>query len=279
MASGLMRDVRAKLRRALKCEKVIVSLTSYPPRMAHIARSLQTVLDQSVKPDAVLLWLAVDDFPNRLSDLPEDLLALRDRGLDIRFTDEDLKLHNKYFWAIREYPDDVVITVDDDVLYRPEMVETLLEGYRLHPEAVQAMRAHKILFDDQGNLLPYNDWQFEWMEQLFEPRFDLLATGVSGVLYPPRCLESSLMTKENIDLCIHADDIWLKVVEIYNRVPVCVCSDFKPTHVTVEDSQGVARWLTLNQGGGNDRQIAAVLDKLDDIDGAGDTVLGRIRAS
>ena len=41
------------------------------------------------------------------------------RGLTIRFC-EDLKAHKKYYYAFKEYPDDIVITVDDDVIYPQE---------------------------------------------------------------------------------------------------------------------------------------------------------------
>ena len=258
--------------------RTIVTLTSYPPRMQYVGRSLETIFSQTRTPDAVYLWLIASDFPEGLASLPEDVLALREKGLQIRFADIDLKVHNKYFWTLREHNDDIIITVDDDVLYRPNVLEKLLDSYKAHPEAVSAMRAHRITFDDEGAIKPYTEWVFEYAEDLSCPRMDLLATGVCGVLYPPHSLDSALMTIEDIQkLCIEADDIWLKIIELVNAIPVVVCSDDRPSHVMVDGSQGVARWPHMNEGGGNDVQIKRVLSTLNEFCSKDDTLIDRIK--
>ena len=41
--------------------ELIVSLTSYPPRFAVLAKTLRSLIDQRVKPDRLVLWIAHDD--------------------------------------------------------------------------------------------------------------------------------------------------------------------------------------------------------------------------
>lgn len=256
----------------------VVTLTSYPPRMQYVAQSIQTVLDQTMPPDLLYLWLINSDFPNGLADLPEDLLALRKKGLRIRFADEDLKVHNKYFWTWKKHHNDIIITVDDDVLYRKHMIARLKESHRKHPKAISAMRAHQMRFDDEGNLLPYQEWVIEYTDQIDVPRMDLFATGVCGVLYPPNTLDSDIMTLENIrDYCIEADDIWLKIIELHKMLPVVVCSDEKPTHKTVSGSQEEARYWQMKNNGGNDVQMDIVLAQFNELHGKDDTLLARAR--
>lgn len=264
---------------ARKCPRVIVSVASYPPRMDYIVESIGTLFAQTRMPDSIQLWLYSGHFPKGLDSLPADLVALREQGLDIRFCDIDLGPHNKYFWTLREHPDDIIITFDDDILYRPDVMETLLQSHERNPGAVCALRAHRMRFDDSGALIPYLQWQFEYMEELDRPRMDLIATGVSGVLYPPRSLESDLMTIGNIkDHCLLADDIWLKLIEVTKNIPVAVCSDFVPTHVAVEGSQTCGLWHAANEGGGNDAVLADVLAHFNDCLPDEGTVLDRIRA-
>lgn len=271
-------DVAGELRRCCRRERIIVSVASYPPRMSYAAQGLATLFHQSEKPDKVLLWLAESEFPNGLADLPQDLLLLRNRGLEIRFAPVNLKAHNKYYWTRIEYPDDIIITADDDILYRPDMVKALLKGYRKNPHAVSAMRAHRIRFDDDGDLLPYMEWQFEYMDELFTPRNDLIATGCCGVLYPPHAFDSDIMTEENaLSICPDGDDLWLKFVELDKGIPVCVCSDFLPTHEMVAGSQDVALWLQNNDGGGNDRQIAAAWAFFDEARGSHKTLIEKMK--
>lgn len=259
--------------------RLIVTLTSYPPRMHYVGRSLATIFEQTVQPDEVYLWLIASDFPEGLSSLPEDVLELRrEKGLKIRFADIDLKVHNKYFWTLREHNDDIIVTVDDDVLYRPNVLEKLMESHRAHPEAVSAMRAHLMTFNEDGSFRPYTDWIFEYAEELGTPRMDLLATGVCGVLYPPHSLDSELMTIEQVqNTCIEADDIWLKVIELSKNIPVVVCSDDRPSHVMVDGSQDAARWPHMNAGGGNDATIAQVFAAHNEHFGADDTLMSRTR--
>lgn len=52
--------------------RLIVSLTSFPQRIGEIQYTLYSLLKQTCKPDAVILWLAEDEFPNREKDIPAD---------------------------------------------------------------------------------------------------------------------------------------------------------------------------------------------------------------
>ena len=42
--------------------KIIVSLTSFPPRIKKIWLTIETLLRQKDKPDRIILWLSVDEF-------------------------------------------------------------------------------------------------------------------------------------------------------------------------------------------------------------------------
>ena len=91
--------------------------------------------------------------------------------------------------------DHYTITVDDDVIYDEELVEELYCSYQKFPYAVSARRVHKILFDEAGEPLPYDRWIKEYPADILVPRFDLIATGAGGILYPPGCL-SEIATDE-----------------------------------------------------------------------------------
>ena len=57
---------------------LIVTLTSFPPRLPMLAKTLKSLLDQHTRPDRVVLWLAHED----IEQLPADVLALREHGLE-----------------------------------------------------------------------------------------------------------------------------------------------------------------------------------------------------
>ena len=57
--------------------KLIVSLTSFPERIPTLHICLSSLMQQTVKPDMLVLWLAKEQFPNLEADLPEEILRLK----------------------------------------------------------------------------------------------------------------------------------------------------------------------------------------------------------
>lgn len=230
---------------------LIVSMASYPPRIKTLMPCLESLLAQTVQPDAIMVWLYRSEFPGGESDLPENLRALVGDKVQIRWTDVNLKPHNKYFWTMRECPDAVVVTVDDDLLYRPSMIEDLLVYHRMFPRAVIAHRTHLMLCDDNGELVSYDDWLSEQDVIVGRPSMSLMATNGAGALFPPQIIPLHLLDEGAIqEKCLHADDLWLKVLELQANVPVVATGSANLTYVP--DTQECGLWLTINSRGGND---------------------------
>lgn len=242
--------------------KIIVSLTSFNERMPYITETLTPIFDQTQKPDKIILWLAQSQFPTKEKELPHSLLRLKSRGLEIRWCD-DLKPHKKYYFTMLEYPDDIVITIDDDAIYDKTLIETLMACYKKNPNAVSAMRVHKILFDDQGLFRPYNEWLKEYPAELHRARMDLIATGVGGVLYPPKCLHAALFNKEDIlQTCLFADDMWLKVMEVLQGTPVALAKEQRPFKY-ISGTQDFSLFKMNVDENMNDRQLQNICNIYD----------------
>ena len=193
---------------------VIISLTSYPARIGTVNLTVKTLLNQTVKPKMVILWLAKEQFSGGVDDLPKSLLNLRDKGLTIRFCD-DLKPHKKYYYAIKENPDAYVITVDDDILYPENLVELLMSTSKNYSGTIVCTWAHEIIPDKNGDIFSADKWQYS--TEGTEPSYTLIPTGVGGVLYPPHCLNEEVFNKDAIEkLCLNADDLWLKAMALLN---------------------------------------------------------------
>ena len=108
---------------------VVVSLTSYPPRFPYLDKTIKSLLDQSVKADHTLLWIAVDDIEH----LPEAVRSLTSHGLQIK-TCEDIRSYKKIIPALEAFPEATIVTADDDVYYKPDWLEGLVELHKAHPE-------------------------------------------------------------------------------------------------------------------------------------------------
>ena len=126
--------------------------------------------------------------------------------------DKNLKPHLKYFYAMQKYRDYIVVTVDDDIVYPKDMLESLYNSYKKNPMVVSARRVHRIKKDANGKILPYKKWDYE-CRTVTSPSLELFATGVGGVLYPPDILKISDENLTDIYNVLTADDIYLKYIE------------------------------------------------------------------
>ena len=233
---------------------IVVSLTSYGGRLDYAYLTVLSLLHQTVPPDRIVLWVDADTNPNAV---PGSLKRLETYGLDIRYGCENLKGHKKYIWALREFSDSCVITVDDDVMYPSDTVESLMSAHAEHPEAVVGRRVHRMLLS-AGKLAPYIEWEHEWSENGC-PRSDLFATGVGGILYPPHCFGEGAFDLSSIqETGLGNDDIWLKANEvIYGRsVAWAPCGRVLPYKIVEDLDNGLYHGNV--QGGGNDRHILAI---------------------
>lgn len=190
-----------------KENRLIVSLTSFPARIEKLWLVIETLLRQSKKPDMIILWLSKEQFRN-LECLPSQLLKQQSRGLIIRLVDGNIRSHKKYYYTLKEYPNDVLITADDDIFYQKHWLKSLSDNYQLYPDAVICSYGFRIEHDKNHILKKYGEWKYanKYDENVF------FGTG-GGVLFPSGCFYKDVI---NIDLalqlCPLADDIWLNTM-------------------------------------------------------------------
>src|SRR5699024_2660656 len=189
-----------------KDKRIIVSLTSFPARIKKVWIVIECLLRQTYPPDKIILWLAKEQFEGR-NTLPNNLLDLEKRGLEIVFCDEDLRSHKKYYYAIKKFSKDILITVDDDLIYPTILISRLLDLHKKHPGTICCDRAHRIT-KEGSNLKSYTEW--ETLHKAEGPSFKLFFTSGGGTLFPPGALSKEALNKKIFMVhCKYADDIWL----------------------------------------------------------------------
>lgn len=255
---------------------IIVSLTSHPGRIENVHEVIKTLLIQNMKPDRIILWLSQDEFAGREKDLPGELLELINFGLIISWCD-DLKSHKKYFYTMQEFPDDIIITVDDDAYYSPRLTEMLYKSFLKHPGAVSCSRANRIVIDKNGNAF-YNQWEKDYRECCDKEVIDLLPVGVGGVLYPPRCLPKETFDKEKIwNICPCQDDLWLKAMELKSNIPAVLVPGGSTLLNIMEEGIEHGLYNTVNKKG-NDMALGKIAQELDSQTGEKNFLINRLLA-
>ncbi len=242
----------------LKIKDLIVSLTSYPARINTVNQTIESLLNQTVKPEKIILWLAPEQFPNKEKDLPPQLLDLVTKGLTIDWY-KDIKSYKKLIPALQRYPNRVIVTVDDDVIYEPTCLEKLYNEYLHNPSLVHCNRAHRITFNENGQIMPYNEWERNLKKSA--PSYNNFFTGVGGVLYPPNCFNKDILREDLfMELCPQADDIWFWAMLIVNNRKINVIrNNFTKFH-HIEGSQKNALWYSNMLENKNIKQLNKVVE-------------------
>lgn len=213
--------------------KVILSLTTYPGRINTVYKTISTLLTQTVKPDELILWLADSQFPDK--EIPESLLSLQKYGLTIKWCD-DIRSYKKLIPSLREYPEDIIITVDDDYYYPSTLVETLLKEHNRYPNCIIGGRA-MILKGGYGKLkLKRRSYVYD---STYLPSYRNFFIGFGGVLYPPHSLSEEVLDQDKFMKIIPTNDdawFWINAVRKGTKF-VPVHDSYKLAYYLVEGTQ------------------------------------------
>lgn len=242
---------------------VIVSLTSFPERMYEIHYTLYSLLTQTYKPSKVVLWLAKEQFPNLEKDIPEKVLMLKENGLTINWC-SNLYSYKKLIPSLKEYPNHIIVTADDDVFYDKEWLERLVLAHKKHSNCIICHRAHKIKLN-KDIIAPYKKWK-KCIKGSDKASYLNFLTGIGGVLYPANCFYKDVLN-ENLfnEIVPKADDVWFWAMAVLNGYKILVPKNYikDVRYLNPERERGLTNEITLfsmNKKGGNDLQLAKLIE-------------------
>lgn len=238
-------------------KELIVSFTTYNKRIHDVHLVIESIAQQTVKPNRLILWLDEEEFT--LETIPLILHRQIKRGLEVRFC-PNYKSYKKLIPTLNLFPAANIITIDDDVLYPHDMIEILMSENKKYPKYIIGHRGHKIKFTPDKRILPYLHWDYDIRAGM--AGYDIFLTGVGGVLYPPNSLSNIVLSSEVfMDLCLNADDVWFKAMSLLNDVQCKIVNDerdFFTRFLLIPNSQDIA--LQKTNLFDNDLQIKAVFN-------------------
>lgn len=189
-------------------QRIIVSLTSFPAAIPYAVQAIRSILKGSLLPDKIVLYLDTQKFPD--GNIPAELEALKNESdiFEVRFDPREIRSYKKLIPALEDFPNDIIVTVDDDINYHKNLLRDLVKVHKQLPNCIIAHRVRKAQLDK-----PYNKWRkYKWYDFIFRKyHFSHLSlqTGVGGVLYPPNSLDTAMLNPEKFTkLAPTTDDIW-----------------------------------------------------------------------
>lgn len=203
---------------------MIVSLTSFPAAIYLVPEAVKSILRGTVLPDKIVLYLTAEQFPNEV--VPPSIELLKsDPRFEIRFWSENIRSYTKLIPALHDFPDDIVVSIDDDQCYPRRTLERLLLWHARYPEMIIAHNVRRIMTDRNGKLKGYFDWdRYKPVRYLWHPpkaSFRNLLFGLGGVLYPPHSLDPKMLDSGLfMPVAPTVDDVWFWAAATSNGTKV-----------------------------------------------------------
>lgn len=192
---------------------IIVSVTTHGRRIHNVHLTLESIMQQTMKPNKIVLGLDAEEFSQ--DNIPFSLKKYLQRGLEIQYS-ENIKSYKKLIPALKAFPNDIIITIDDDVIYPPNLIDILFLQHKENPSDIICTHAHIIKFAPTGELIPYAEWSDPPTDKSCASH-SFLQLGIGGVLYPPHCLHTDVTDKSLfLKLSPTADDLWFKIMALKN---------------------------------------------------------------
>lgn len=249
---------------AEKGSNVIVSMTSYGKRVkSSVAYALYSILTQNQLPNRIVLNLNQEKWNN--DNLPNLLKHLQRVGVEINFC-EDVGPHTKLLPTLRKYPNDIIITVDDDVYYDDTLVCELYDSYMQSDKHSVICRRGIYICKHNGQYIPFSQCP-SLGKFTKEEVAAIMPFGYGGVLYPPSIFSNEIFNQGVFrKLCKFADDVWFGVMELREKINVVYLANnsFRDTNDVdrneeyVESNSSALRFIN-DLHGANDEQYSALL--------------------
>jgi hypothetical protein len=240
--------------------RYIVSLTSFGRRIEDgVPKAVQSIIDGTVKPDAIVLYLG-NEWTGKV---PASVKELETNGLEIRFR-EDVGAHTKLLYALQEFPDCCIITIDDDCIYQKNTLALLQKGQKKYPGMVICLSGVPMRCDRAG--MPLRRMELGWDVTTEDNEGAFMPCGWAGILYPPNAL-GTIFHKDVTDvalfkeLCPTEDDVWWWMMALLGSETSpwrVVDNAVKPTQIDgYHQLGGTGLWLTNHRSVSENNEIGS----------------------
>ena len=221
------------LNKEKRAERVVVSLTSYPARIAYVHLAIKSLMLQSYKPDRIILWLAEEQFPTK--ELPKELTDLCQYGLEIIWM-HDVYGHKKYFYPLlNQRNDEVVITYDDDIIYPKNSIKRLMKKHTQFPNCLVCERGQTI---DSTQLDNPGRWKTHSSRGVKAATYGMNPSPGGGCLIPNGAFHKDALDEEKIRrLAYKNDDLWYMFMCAEQGTKMIKTRKHHRTFTVVEGSQ------------------------------------------
>ena len=192
--------------------RLVASLTSLPHRLENIDDTLNSLVSQHVKPDVIYLnipksYLRFGALPNlsTIARLRKKFSNKYGVSFVINMMEDDVGPLSKLLPTLYKEVDDdtLIITVDDDMIFKPTLFGILLQQHLNSPSMAYGVSGQLIDIDDDNSVHVRTAWK--WKDGSYP--VDIIE-GFTGAIYRRDFFDIDNVS-EIPHVCRFTDDIWI----------------------------------------------------------------------
>lgn len=178
--------------------RVIISMTTTHARRDSLRETLDSIAAQTRKPDHVCIFSNVQP---GVGYAPNVILFPR---VDVGPVSKLYAIEERWITD-----DDLIVTIDDDIIYEPRWLETLVDAAEKHPDAAVGMAGWNVA----GFVTAHRRGEQGWYEWAQAPGICDVLEGFAGVAYRRRFFDFDLDGTAPVlrppEMFKYVDDVWI----------------------------------------------------------------------
>ena len=161
-------------------ENYIISIASQASRMKTLKWTLKSIILQSTKPSSIYIWFNKRDFKKAKC----KFCNYKKYGVKIMLATIDYKSHNKYFYSLKKFSKNGIVTADDDLYYRKNWLRELINANNevLGQKVIVGHRGVNIHFSEPNKIDLYCLWK---KASKTNSGVTTVLNSGAGILFPP----------------------------------------------------------------------------------------------
>lgn len=228
--------------------QIIVTLTTIPSRINYIQTTIDSILNQTLKPNKIELYIPKEYKKRSLGKINLDELPV---GCEIIFCENDYGPATKILPALKKYENQDVILIycDDDRIYEKNWIKRLISQSKNYPNDCITDEGANIgwyLFRgwESKNRFKYRFfrilslglWKLKVKQFSKEENLTDTAMGYGGILVKPKFFPAKVF--DIPDLLWTVDDIWLSGMMTKNGINIRITAHkVRSKEVTLQQNQ------------------------------------------
>lgn len=193
--------------------KIIVSCTTWDKRVEYINLTLDSIINQTLKPDSIELNLSEEEFPNKEQDFPkmiQDYLVVHNDVVNCNWVGKNTRTFKKIIPTLQKYAQEeeyLFLSVDDDCLYRQDYIQLMVSYLKKYNADTFCLKRPGVI----GNKQIYKSscFQEDFWKSLTD---DIISYGIDDYY-----IEHYLKCKKKIMAYYHPDNL-LDIVKVHNEL-------------------------------------------------------------